>query len=259
MMPAKLEPTAEGGASITDNCLLDGRVRLYQPARGYRIAIDPVLLAAAIPVKPGEHVVDLGAGVGGATFCLLARQSQCRVTAVEVQSVLADLAHQNALRNGFAEQMKIIERSFQDLGPDLVGSADHVMANPPYLPLDRAAPSRRADRATVEGEAELADWVHAALSLVRPKGSVTFIQRADRLDALLEALRKSAGEIIVCPLWPKAGVSAKRILVRGRKGVASPLTLSSGLTLHADDGQYTPAAENILRHAAPLDLRSVSS
>ncbi len=180
------------------------------------------------------------------------------MTGIELQSDYADLARQNAARNGFAHQITIMERAVQDIGSEFAGVADHVMANPPYLPPGRAAPSHRADPATVEVVAALADWVLAALSLVRPKGSVTFIQRADRLDALLEALRKLAGEIIVYPLWPKAGVSAKRILVRARKGVATPLRLAPGLVLHSDDGAYTPEVERILRHAAPLDLHSVS-
>jgi len=258
MMPAKSDQEAGVASQITDNCLLDGRVRLFQPSEGYRIAIDPVLLAAAVPVRAGEHVVDLGAGVGGATLCLMARQGRCQVTGIELQPEYADLARQNAARNGFANQVTILERSVQDIAPEYAGMADHVMANPPYLPPGRAAPLRRTDHATVEVGTSLADWVQAALSLVRPQGSVTFIQRADRLDALLEALRKSAGETIVCPLWPKAGVSAKRILVRARKDVATPLRLSSGLILHGDDGAYTPEADRILRHAAPLDLGSVS-
>ena len=144
MMPAKPDLEAGVGPLTTDNCLLDGRVRLFQPADGYRIAIDPVLLAAAIPVRADEHVFDLGAGVGGATLCLMAREGRCRVTGIEVQPEIADLARQNVARNGFADQVTIIETAVRDFGPELVGVADHVMANPPYLPPERAAPSRIA-------------------------------------------------------------------------------------------------------------------
>ena len=37
--------------------LLGGRVALVQPATGYRAAIDPVLLAAAVDAGAGEHAV----------------------------------------------------------------------------------------------------------------------------------------------------------------------------------------------------------
>ena len=44
-------PSAVPGA--TEDALLGGRVVLRQPAAGYRAAIDPVLLAAAVPARGG--------------------------------------------------------------------------------------------------------------------------------------------------------------------------------------------------------------
>ena len=59
--------------SWTEDKLLDGRVTLLQPRKGYRVAIDPVLLAAAVPARLGDHVLDLGSGTGAASLCLAAR------------------------------------------------------------------------------------------------------------------------------------------------------------------------------------------
>ena len=42
-------PTME--RTVTEDALLGGRVRLLQPARGYRVAIDAVLLAAAMALR----------------------------------------------------------------------------------------------------------------------------------------------------------------------------------------------------------------
>jgi tRNA1(Val) A37 N6-methylase TrmN6 len=44
----------------TQDLLLGGRVRLEQPAEGLRAAIDAVLLAAAIPARAPEAVLELG-------------------------------------------------------------------------------------------------------------------------------------------------------------------------------------------------------
>src|SRR3546814_8190614 len=49
--------------AITEDAFLGGRVKLRQPEVGYRAAIDPVLLAAAVPAVAGERVADLGCGV----------------------------------------------------------------------------------------------------------------------------------------------------------------------------------------------------
>jgi tRNA1(Val) A37 N6-methylase TrmN6 len=57
----------------TEDFLLGGRVRLEQPAVGLRAAIDAVLLAAAIPARAPEAVLELGCGTGAALLCLAAR------------------------------------------------------------------------------------------------------------------------------------------------------------------------------------------
>ena len=97
------------------------------------------------------------------------------------------------------------------------------MANPPFIERGRGTPAPNPAKAaaTIEGEADLGDWVRFALAMVRAKGTVTFVHRADRIDALLGQLAGRAGEIVVFPLWPAAGRPASRILVRARKQVAA--------------------------------------
>jgi tRNA1(Val) A37 N6-methylase TrmN6 len=104
----------------------------------------------------------------------------------------------------------------------------------------------------VEGEAKLADWVDFAIRMTRPKGGVTFIHRADRLDELLTLFRGRAGGIVVFPLWPKAGREANRVIVRARPAVKTPMRLSPGLVLHKEDGAYTAEALSVLRDGEAL-------
>jgi tRNA1(Val) A37 N6-methylase TrmN6 len=107
--------------------------------------------------------------------------------------------------------------------------------------------------AHVEAGAGLEEWITCALTQLRRKGGLTVIHRADRLDQLMATLIGRAGEIVVFPLWPGDGKPAKRIIVRARKGVATPLRLLPGLVLHGTDGRYTPEAEAILR-GGPLEF-----
>ena len=86
-------------AAVTSDTLLGGRVALQQPAVGYRVAIDPVLLAAAVPASPGERALDVGCGVGAGTLCLASRVGGLHVTGIEVERSLAQLASENAALN----------------------------------------------------------------------------------------------------------------------------------------------------------------
>jgi tRNA1Val (adenine37-N6)-methyltransferase len=49
---------------------LGGKLQVEQPVSGYRAATDPVYLAAAVPAKAGQTVLDVGCGVGVASLCL---------------------------------------------------------------------------------------------------------------------------------------------------------------------------------------------
>ncbi len=243
---------------LTEDHLLGGRVCLRQPARGYRAAIDPVLLAAAVPAGEGETVLDAGAGTGAASLCLATRLPGCRILGLEIQPALQRLANDNILRNRLDRRVEMV---LGDLGrppPDLAAvSFDHVMTNPPHLTAaaTTASPIEARARAAVEGQLDLAGWLAACLRRLKPGGVLTLIHRADRLADLLAAARGQLGELVVFPLWPRLGdCAAKRILVQGRKGSRGPLILAPGLVLHRDDGGFGAAAEAILRQGEALFL-----
>ena len=241
----------------TEDRLLDGRVRLRQPAQGPRAAIDPVFLAAAIPAEPNQQILDAGCGAGAAMLCLAARVPRCRIIGLEMQRDLVRLAGDNALLNGMADRLSVMVGDLLHPPPRLSpGMFDHVMANPPFIERGRASPVTDPAKAaaTIEGDAALADWVRFALGMVRAKGTVTFIHRADRIDALLAQLAGRAGGIVLFPLWPKVGQPASRVLVQARKGSAAPSRLAPGLVLHEADGSFTVAADAILRGGDTLAL-----
>lgn len=240
---------------ITEDTLLGGRVRLRQPAEGYRAAIDPVFLAAAAPAQPGQTVLDVGIGVGAAALCLAARVPGCRIFGIEVQPHLATLARDNVQINGFVGQIDVLTGTLAAPPPRLApGSFHHVISNPPFLTegSGTASPDPAKQTANAEGEVSLDQWLRFCINMLRPKGVLTLVHRTDRIDDLLTALRGRVGEVTLMPLWPKAGRPAKRILLRARKGVNGPLELMPGMVLHEADGNYTAAAKSVLWAGAAI-------
>ncbi len=236
--------------------LLGGRIRLLQPVEGYRVAIDPVLLAAAVPSRGARLVLDAGAGTGAATLCLAARLPDCRIVALERDPEMLTLLERNVRDNGFADRIRVLDGDLADPPAELRRSSfDLVMTNPPYGAVGRgtpAAPERRP--ATVES-LPLASWIAACLRRLAPRGYLLTIHRCDRLAELVRAVAAGCGDLRLFPLWPRADAeAANRLLLLARKGVRSPSRLLRGLVLHRSDGGFTPEATAVLREAAALEL-----
>lgn len=241
----------------SEDCLLGGKVRLLQMQNGYRAAIDSVFLAAAVPAKAGETVLDLGCGVGAVSFCLLARIPGLTITGLDFQKPLVDLARRNSMLNNCENYIHFVHGDLLKAPKELFEvQYDHVMANPPYYTAKNSHKSPNASKALahVEGEAGLTDWVGAACRALKTRGTVTFIHRADRVTDLIAALHKSFGGFVIFPLWTAQGKEAKRVIISARKGTSSPTKISSGLILHKQNGFFTDQAQGVMKNAAALRL-----
>ncbi len=138
--------TASDAMATTADALLGGRVRLSQPAVGYRVAIDPVLLAAAVPARAGDRVLELGSGAGAAALCLARRVPDCRITGLEIDPEMVVLARANGRGSGLAERVDFVAGDVLAPPAEIsAGGFDHVFANPPTCP--RRPPTRRRTRA----------------------------------------------------------------------------------------------------------------
>lgn len=240
-------------SETTEDGLLDGQVRLRQPAKGFRAGLDAVLLAAFVPARPGEHVLEAGCGSGAAFLCLAARVPGLRIEAVEREAAMAALARANAAANHV--EARVSEGDVADLAlARRLGPCDHAFANPPYWPGGTPPPLPLRSAATHEaGAAGLPVWCGFLAAALRDRGTASLVLPAARFDAGIAALRDSGfGSVTLLPVAPRSGDAAKRVLIRARKGGRAPACLLPALVLHAADGSFSEPAEAVLRHAAAL-------
>ena len=244
--------------ALSQDAFLGGRLTLAQPKTGYRAGIDPVLLAASVPARSGQNLLDLGCGAGAAMLCCAARVPGVALTGLELQPSYAWLAEKNANANGINAEVHCGDLTQM---PEALRQSqfDHVIANPPYFDRRASTAATDAGRETAMGEATpLSDWVHQAAKRTAPKGTVTMIQRADRLPELLAAFTRHLGSVELLPLIPRQGKPARLILIRGRKGGRADFRLHDGWLLHegphhdGDRENYTAATACILRDGTPL-------
>ena len=246
-----------GDLETTQDDFLGGALKLYQPKVGYRAGMDAVLLGASIPAVAGQTVLDVGCGVGTAGLCLVRRVPNVKMAGVELQPELQALATLNAEKNGLSSRAHFARGDIRAKGGLLAArSFDHVFSNPPYIAgsKGRSSDSRRADISKRETEADLAEWIDAMLYWVKERGHITIIHRADRLHEIIELLSPRVGALRVCPVWPKRGRNANRVIVQGRREAKAGMTLSPGIVVRHHDDTVTREMEEIQRHGLGLSL-----
>lgn len=243
--------------ALTLDGFLGGRLQILQPRQGYRAAMDPALLAASVPARAGQSVLELGCGAGVASLCLGARIPGLHLSGVELQADYADLARRNAVANG--QEFAVWQADLMALPAGLRAlSFDHVIANPPYFPAGGGTSSQNGGRETAMREnLPLANWVRVGMARLKPGGWLVMVQAAARLPDLLAALAGRGG-ISVLPLAPRTGKPTNRLIVRAKKGGRSAFALLPAVILHdgvAHDGDrdsHSAAARAILRDGAAM-------
>jgi len=236
--------------------ILGKRLELAHLSNGFKTSMDSVLLASACKVVTGDKLLDMGCGVGGAGFCVLARVDDVHLTGVDIQEAQIELAIHNAQKNDFAQNSEFITQDIIHFKREK--EYHHIIMNPPYLEGGKHLRSPHPEKATAMGHEEdahsLKEWIDCAHFNLKSNGTLTIIHRADQADEIMRIMGKRFGAIELIPLWPKRGLDAKRIIIRAIKDRRSPMTLHHGLTLHDKQGNYTIEANNILKNAEGLFL-----
>ena len=179
---------------------------------------------------------------------------------VEIDATLAALARANAAANAIAADVVVLDieasaDSFAAAGltPD---SAEIVLMNPPFndSARHRASPDRARETAHIAATTTLESWVHAARRILKPKGVLTLIWRADGLAEVLSALDRGFGSLEILPVHANLTAPAIRILIRAVKGGRAPMQIHASLLLNDESGVPNKRVQEILAGEGTLPL-----
>jgi tRNA1Val (adenine37-N6)-methyltransferase len=233
--PSNLKSSPVG--ATTFDRLLDGRLSLWQPERGYRVTVDTLMLARFAASTGRPVVADLGCGAGAATVLLDAFAPIERVTLIDKDPTLTRLAELNARAAGIEASVHTLELGRDVLPRELDGSADMVICNPPFFDRDSGRPPRDIERLSARfGKIE--PFIAAAARLLR--GARARAQFAFPARSLSELVQTAAR----CRLVPKRirfvhgspRRPARLALVELRRGRAGGLVVEAPLFEWTESG-----------------------
>ncbi len=178
-------------AEETLDTLFEGRLKVLQKKQGYRFSIDALLLAHFAEPDPDDRIIDLGTGCGILPLILFFRKKSKKITGVEVQPSLADLARRNALLNRCSSRFQVWEDDLRRLDQRVKrGSFDLVLTNPPYRKIGSGRVNPHSEKAVARHEiqATLEEVLRSAHYLLKDKGRLAMIYPASRAADLMRGL-----------------------------------------------------------------------
>jgi tRNA1(Val) A37 N6-methylase TrmN6 len=244
----------------SEDAFLGGQLRLKQLKSGHRAGHDAVLLAAATPARSGDRVADLGAGAGVAGLAVARRVPGINLVLVEMDTALAGLARANADANVIHADVIVLDVEADasafaaaGLAPD---SVDAVLMNPPFndSARHRASPDTARGLAHMATATTLSKWIHAARRILKSRGVLTLIWRADGIAEVIAALDHGFGSLQVLPIHGDARGPAIRILVGATKGGRAPTQIHPSLLLNGESGVPNKRVQEILAGQGSLSL-----
>ncbi len=237
--------------AITTGFLFDGRVVFAQPASGYRAAIDGLLLALFAPTAR-RLAADLGAGAGMVSLGLLAHGRAPNVLAIEQQPGLCALLRHNLEHNGWSARARVIEGSVDQVARAHRGSADVIVANPPFHRSASGTPGANpAAEPSLRAEDPLGPFVRAARVLLGRGGRACWVYPARELAGLLSVLSsRDLHPRRMVLVHPRPGATATRALVECSAGRSGGLVIEPPWILYEHPERSDPAVESaVLRRA----------
>jgi tRNA1Val (adenine37-N6)-methyltransferase len=173
---------------ITLTHFLGRRLRVWQPRHGYRFALDAPLLADFIRCGPAETILEAGTGCGIVPLLLAFRTVFRKLTAVELQPELAELARRNMVENGMAEKVAVLDGDIRQMSaPPLPDQVDQIIANPPYRKVGQGRLNPLGQKAAARHELFLSwpDLLKVAGERLAGEGSLSVVHLAERERELL--------------------------------------------------------------------------
>ena len=179
-------------------------------------------VVAELGLRPGDRLVDLGCGMAGPALWV-ARETQARLTGIDVSPVATEQASARAAELGLADRARFVVGSFADTGLE-AGSADGVMSEDAlqYAPDKQAAMAEAARILRPGGR-----FVFTAYELDPERAGNLPVLGADPIDDYRPPLVKAGFSVDIyeeASGWPEPMTTTYSALLNARE----PLTQEMG-------------------------------
>ncbi|MAR78636.1 MAG: hypothetical protein CMM18_00230 [Rhodospirillaceae bacterium] len=245
-------------SEFSEDAILGGSIIIKQNKSGFRISSDSIFLAASVPGKIDQYILDVGAGTGAISLVLAKRYSKSKIYAIENFPAHIELLSENILLNNLSHQITAIDSNISKLDSVLFDQKfDHIVTNPPFYQKNNSRlPANLGKRVALhEGDISMKSWINYCKNFLKVGGSFTLIIPYVRYDEVVEIFSSFFFTIRTMNLLPREGEEPKRSIIQGWSKGERKIQKFDCLVLHTKkNSAFTPRAENVLRGEDILEL-----
>lgn len=216
-------------------------LKIIQNKEWFCFGIDSILLSDfAKEIRKGSNILDLGAGNGIIELLLSAKVENSKITGIEVQEKVCEMARRSIRLNGLEKRIDIQNKNIKDI--DTSVKYDAVVTNPPYKEEGRGIKNEETEKIIARHEvlASLEDFIKIASESLRDRGNMYMVNRPERLVDIFEIARKyklEPKELRI--VYSKISTPPSLILVKLNKNGNKFLKLNKPLIIYEENGNYT--------------------
>lgn len=232
-----------------DDVLGYSNMKIYQNSNYFAFSLDSVVLANYAPIRlRDKRIVDFCTG-NGIIPLILSRRTSSKITGVEIQEKLADLAKQSVEYNKLENQIQITCEDVKHFSKNHLNEYDLLLCNPPYFKVEEKSTLNESYEKKIarhEIAITLTEICDCARKVLKDNGRICMVHRSDRLMDILEEFRHHNLEPkSIKFIYETKEKESTLVLIEGQKCGKVGLKVLKPLILYEDDGKPTLEYERL--------------
>lgn len=219
-------------------------LKIVQDSEMFSFSLDSVLLPNFVTInKKITNILDIGCGNAPIPL-ILSTKTNAKITGIEIQKSVYDLAVESIKINNKEDQITIINEDINEFYKnEETDKYDVITCNPPFFKYIESSNINKNDYKTIarhEVKLNLNQLFTIARKLLKNNGVIAIVHRPERfLDVVMEMKQNNIEPKRVQFIYPKPNMEANIMLIEGTKNGNPGLKILPPIYSHKENGEYT--------------------
>lgn len=219
-------------------------LKIVQDSDSFCFSLDSVLLPNFVTInKSCSNILDIGCGNAPIPL-ILSKRTSAKITGVEIQESIYELAKESIKINNLENQIDIINDDINNFYLNQeTDTYDVITCNPPYFKLTEESNLNNSKFKTIarhEKTLTLDQIFKIGRKLLKNNGTIAIVNRPERLIEIIECMKQNNIEPKKIQfVYPKKKREANILLIEGTKNGKPGVKILDPLYAHDDNGEYT--------------------